>query len=223
MRKAQLGWIRDKEKKQHAYRIGDQVWLDGGYIKTYHPTAKLALKRHGPFPIKRVLSTITYQLILPEQWKIHDVFHVDLLTPYRETEFHSPNYNQPTPDLVEEEEQYEVEQVPDKCIYGLWKKKQYLVKWKGYPDSDNQWLDAKDMENTQELIAEFHNLNSGLSSHIKRTLERVSNLYPLHSTTHSYLQLHVQCLHTRRTPLWNWGKYGSTPHSSTHGYPKCFP
>ena len=46
---------------------------------------KLALKCHGPFPIKRALSTITYQLTLPEQWKIHDVFHVDLLTPYRET------------------------------------------------------------------------------------------------------------------------------------------
>ena len=41
MRKAQLGWIRDKEKKQHAYRVGDQVWLDGRNIKTYHPTANL--------------------------------------------------------------------------------------------------------------------------------------------------------------------------------------
>ena len=90
MRKAQLGWIRDKEKKHHAYQVGDQVWLDGRNIKTYHPTAKLAPKRHGPFPIKRVLSTITYQLTLPEQWKIHDVFHVDLLTPYRETGFHVP-------------------------------------------------------------------------------------------------------------------------------------
>ena len=118
MRKAQLGWIRDKEKKQHAYRVGDQVWLDGRNIKTYHPTAKLAPKRHGPFPIKKALSTITYQLTLPEQWKIHDVFHVDLLTPYRETEFHGPNYAQPPPDLIGEEEQYDVEQVLDERNYG---------------------------------------------------------------------------------------------------------
>ena len=73
---------------------------------------------------------------LPKQWKILDVFHVDLLTPYRETEFHGVNYNQPPPDLVGEEEQYKVEQVLDECIYGRWKKKQYLVKWKGYSDSD---------------------------------------------------------------------------------------
>ena len=156
MRKAQLGWIKDSMQKQHVYQKGDQVWLDGCNIKTYHPMAKLAAKHHGPFPIQRVLSPIDYQLTLPEQWKIHDMFHVNLLTPYREMEFHSPNYNQPPPDLVGEEEQYEVEQLLDERIYGRWKKKQYLIKWKGYPDSDNQWLDAKDMENTQELIAEFH-------------------------------------------------------------------
>ena len=79
MHKVQLGWINDKEKKQHVYKKGDQVWLDGCNIKMYHPTAKLALKRHRPFPVQRVLSTIDYQLTIPEQWKIHNVFHVDLL------------------------------------------------------------------------------------------------------------------------------------------------
>ena len=93
MHKAQLGWIKDSTKKQHMYQKGDQVWLDGCNIKTYHPTAKLAAKRHGPFPIRRVLSPIDYQLTLPEQWKIHNMFHVGLLTPYREMEFHGPNYN----------------------------------------------------------------------------------------------------------------------------------
>ena len=122
MRKAQLGWIKDKEKKQHAFRKGDQVWLNGRNIKTHHPTAKLALKRHGPFPIRRVLSAINYQLTIPEQWKIHNVFHVDLLTPYRETEFHSANYARPPPDLMGEEEQYKVEQVLDERNYGRWKK-----------------------------------------------------------------------------------------------------
>ena len=85
-----------------------------------------------------------------------------------------------------------MEQVLDERNYGRWKKKQYLVKWKGYPDSDNQWLDAKDMENAQELIAEFHNSNNELRSHIRRALE---DLHVLHSpsstlcyeTTHGLL------------------------------------
>ena len=74
------------------------------------------------------------------------------------------------------------ERVLDERNYGRWKKKQYLVKWKGYPDSDNQWLDAKDMENAQELIAEFHNSNNELRSHIKRALGRLSIPYPFLST-----------------------------------------
>ena len=89
------------------------------------------------------------------------------------------------------EEQYKVEQVLDECIYGCWKKKQYLVKWKGYPNSDNQWLDAKDMENAQELLAEFHNSNSELSSHIKRTFKCVSNLYPLSTLPSSSTSKHM--------------------------------
>ena len=130
---------------------------------------------------------IDYQLTLPEQWKIHNVFHVDLLTPYREMEFHSANYARPPPDLIRGEEQYKVEQILDECNYGHWKKKQYLVKWKGYPDSDNQWLDAKDMENTQELIAEFHDSNRELRSHIRRALEHLHILHPLSSTLPSTL------------------------------------
>ena len=93
------------------WQKGDQVWLDGCNIKMYHPMVKLTPKRHGPFPIKRVLSPIDYQLTIPGQWRIHDVFRVDILTPYREIKFHSANYNWPPPDLMGEEEQYEVEQV----------------------------------------------------------------------------------------------------------------
>ena len=109
MCKAQLGWIKDSKQKQHMYQVGDQVWLDGRNIKTHQPAAKLAAKRHGPFPIQKVLSPINYQLKLPEQWKIHNVFHVDLLTPYREMVPHGGNYSWPPPDLIEGEEQYEVE------------------------------------------------------------------------------------------------------------------
>ena len=191
MRKAQLGWIKDSKQKQHVYQVGDQVWLDGHNIKMYHPTAKLAAKRHRPFPIQRVLSPIDYQLTIPEQWKIHDVFHVDLLTHYREMEFHGRNYARPPPDLMGEEEQYEVEQVLDERNYGRWKKKQYLVKWKGYPDSDNQWLNAKDMDNAQELIAEFHNSHSDLNSYIKRALERASNCYPSSTLPYTLPSTHM--------------------------------
>jgi len=89
------------------------VWLEGQNIHISHPTAKLAPKRYRPFPITKVLGLVTCQLHLPEQWGIHPVFHVDLLTPYKETEFHGRNFKQPLPDLIDGEEEYEVEQIID--------------------------------------------------------------------------------------------------------------
>ena len=40
------------------------------------------------------------------------------------------------------------------CHYGRRKKHQYLVRWKGYPDSDNEWVDHEDM-NTPEAIKDY--------------------------------------------------------------------
>ena len=95
------------------------------------------------------------------------MFHVDLLTPYRETEFHGRNYERPPPDLVEGEEEYEVERVLDSRRHGRGKCLQYLVKWKGYPDSENQWVDAHDLH-APDLISEFQTRNSASQTHIRR-------------------------------------------------------
>ena len=94
MIKAQKRWSQRKTLDQ-TFKIGDRVWLEGQNLHLDRPSIKLRPKRHGPFKIKKVLSPITYQLDLPIQWKIHDVFHIDLLTPYQETDFHGPNFAQP--------------------------------------------------------------------------------------------------------------------------------
>ena len=104
MIKAQKKWTKGKEPTQR-YKAGDQVWLEGRNLRVERPSIKLTPKRYGPFKIRKVLSPITYQLELPPQWKIHDVFHVDLLTPYHETELHGPNYMRPPPDLINGEEE----------------------------------------------------------------------------------------------------------------------
>ena len=97
---------------------GDLIWLEGMNIKTMHPTAKLAPKCHGPFEIMEVLSDVTYHLKLPPSWKIHNVFHISLLTPYREMDSHGPNFDHPPPDLIEGEEEFEVEEILDSRHFG---------------------------------------------------------------------------------------------------------
>jgi hypothetical protein len=149
------------------FQSGDLVWLEGKNLRTVQPAAKLAPKRHGPFKVIQVMSAVNYRLELPTQWSIHPVFHIDLLTPYHETPIHGTNYQRPPPDLVEGEEEYEVETVLASRRFGRGKKLQYLVKWKGYPDSDNQWIDKEDIF-ADDAIREFKNSNPNQETHIRR-------------------------------------------------------
>ena len=169
MIKAQKKWTKGKVPEQR-YQAGDQVWLEGRNLQVDQPSAKLAPKRHGPFNIK-----------------IHDVFHTDLLTPYRETELHRPNFTKPPPDLIDGEEEYEIEEVLQSRRHGRGRKIQYFVKWQGYPDSENQWVDWDDLH-ADEALADFKRRNPDAVSHIKggTSQETEDNiLTPMSSNGHS--------------------------------------
>ena len=140
MKRAQERWAKAK-KEGRRFQKGDLMWLEGRNLKIDQPISKLAAKRYGPFLVAQVLLPVTYQLTLPEQWKIHLVFHVDLLTPYKEMAFHGTNYTRPPQDLVNDEEEYEVEQILDSRVRGQNRHVQYLVKWVGYPDANQLTAD----------------------------------------------------------------------------------
>ena len=137
------------------FTIGDQVWLEGTHLKLPHQSTKLAPKRYGPFTIMKQINPVMYQLILPATWQIHPVFHASLLSPYIETEAHGPNYSRPPPDLIGGEEFYEVEQICDHRRHGCSRMLQYLIKWKGSPESDNTWEPA-DQVLAPDLLREYH-------------------------------------------------------------------
>ena len=165
MKKAQQSWVKHRDTPK--YKVGDQVWLEGRHLRTNQPTTKLAPRCHGPFPIIQVMSPVNYCLQLPTQWSIHDVFHVDLLTPYRETLTHGANYQRPPPDLIDGVEEFEVEKVLDSCQHGRGCKLQYLIKWKGYPNSDNQWVNWDDAKESLDAIRDFKQSNPDREVHIK--------------------------------------------------------
>jgi hypothetical protein len=166
MIKAQQSWVKHRDTPK--YKEGDQVWLEGKNLRLSQPTAKFAPRRHGPFKVIKVLSPVSYQLALPTQWSIHPVFHIDLLTPYRETITHGPNYQRPVPDLVDGEEEYSVEKILDSRKFGRRRRLQYLVKWEGYPDSDNMWVDKDDVF-ADDKVREFKASNPAKETHIRST------------------------------------------------------
>jgi hypothetical protein len=62
--------------------INNKVWLEGTNLKRLEGTPKLSPRWYGPFRVAAKISHVAYQLDLPETWKIHNVFHASLLTPY---------------------------------------------------------------------------------------------------------------------------------------------
>jgi hypothetical protein len=85
--------------------------------------------------------------------KIHPVFHNSLLKPYHETKEHGPNYEKPTPEIVNDEEgHYEIEAILMAQPTCNRKSTQYLIKWKGYPVLENSWLPEKELTNAKELL-----------------------------------------------------------------------
>ena len=136
------------------YQENDQVWIEGTNLQTLYPSKKLGPKCYGPFKILKRLSDAVYRVEIPKHWKIHNVFHANLITPYKETELHGLNYTRLPPDLVDGEEEFEVEKIIDMKQMGRGRKTYYLVKWKGYPTSDNSW-EPRENIHADELIKEF--------------------------------------------------------------------
>jgi len=132
-------------RESHIFHKDDQVLLEATNLQTTHPKAKLAPQHYGPFKVLWASPT-NCKLELPTQMRIYPVFHNSLLKPYKETTTHGPNFTCPPLEIVGGEEgHYEIERILISRPTRNRKSTQYLVKWKGYPDSENSWLPAKEL------------------------------------------------------------------------------
>ena len=135
------------------FKPGQLVWLEAKNLKLPYLTKKIAPKRHGPFEVLEEIGSRAYRIKLPPQWRIHNVFHASLLSPYKETETHGPAFALTPPDTIEGEEEYEVENIVGHRRRG--RGYQFLVHWKGYPTSEDEWLPPRNLENSPELVEAY--------------------------------------------------------------------
>jgi len=95
------------------YQIGDLVMLNGKNIQTHRPSRKLDHKNHGPFQVEKVVLPLAVKLTLPRKWKIHNVFHISLVEPYRLGSRGTPDPSKVLreADDIETSEEYDVDEV----------------------------------------------------------------------------------------------------------------
>ena len=149
----------NKTRSIPPFQLGDKVLVNADNIlqdwDKQRPTRKLDNDKLGPFEIIRVISDTSYELKLPPKLQINPVFHASKLEKYVEnpSKYKTRSYTRPEPELVNEQDEYEVESIIDKRIHR--KKTEYLVKWKQYPDYESTWEPLTNLQNAKAAISAF--------------------------------------------------------------------
>ncbi|KAJ9513498.1 hypothetical protein QJQ45_006054 [Haematococcus lacustris] len=133
------------------FQVGDRVLLSTMNLRNMVGKARKLLPRYvGPFRIEAHVGEDAVKLTLPPAMsRIHPVFHVSLLRPYE------GNFGRlPPTELgwLDDSPQYEVERIVNHRHVRAGKAKEYLVKWKGYEDSDNTWEPASNLANAPDCV-----------------------------------------------------------------------
>ena len=78
----------DKKHRDVGYKVGDLVLLSTRNLKVKGTPGKLQKRFVEPFQVIEIIGEQAYRLALPEDWKIHPVFHVSLLRTWKAADVH---------------------------------------------------------------------------------------------------------------------------------------
>ena len=146
-REAMKRYYDERTTPQPDIDFGDLVMLNAKNIRTKHPTNKLSPRLCGPFKVLEKRGNRAFKLDISPRWKIHPVFHVSLLKPYKITD--RPNREQPPWELedVEGDMEWEVEKIVKsevitntrkvRRVNKQYKELRYFVKWAGCLEDEN--------------------------------------------------------------------------------------
>ena len=171
-RKAMKKYNDQRATPQPDIDIGDLVIPNARNIRTKRPTKKLSPRLYGPFKVLKKRGNRAFKVDISPRWKIHPVFHVSLLEPYKVSD--RPNREPPPrePEDVEGDIEWEVEQILKSEIITYtrkvrrvdieFKELRYFVKWAGCSEDENTWEPPEGLVNAREIVEKFHRENPGM-------------------------------------------------------------
>ena len=147
---------RSRREVNEAIQVGAEVMLSTENLAMGDRTRKLAARYVRPFKVTRMVTPVTVELELPPSMsRIHNRFHVSLLKLFKadNTLPGRTQVSRPAPILMDGTEMWKVERVLRHRIAKNGST-EYLIKWHGYPDSDNSWEPSSGV-NAPDAINEY--------------------------------------------------------------------
>jgi hypothetical protein len=151
----------DNKRRHLEFQVGDHVYLKVKARKSslkLGNCAKLAPRFCGPFEILAPIGPVAYQLALPANLRIHNVFHVSLLKKYIHDPTHMIDWKLMP---VEPEGEFQVEplHILDKREITLRNRviAQVNVQWKHFSLEEATWELEGDLRKSHPIL--FHERN----------------------------------------------------------------
>jgi RNase H-like domain found in reverse transcriptase/Integrase zinc binding domain/Chromo (CHRromatin Organisation MOdifier) domain len=146
----------DKRRQDVSFAVGDMVLLSTKNLKLKGTTPRKLLPRYiGPYKVLGLIGKVAYKLELPEQMRVHNVFHASLLSKY----VSDGKLHPLPPQVIEGELEYEVEAITAHEVVKGGKSKgkthrphvRFLTAWKGYGREHDSWEPGDMLEDTEAL------------------------------------------------------------------------
>jgi hypothetical protein len=137
-----------------SYQPGDKVWWRRRHARTGRPSDTLDYKYTGLYEIIKQVGPNAFRLKLPRTVRAHSTINVRELKPYHPNTFTGRSQAPPPPLVINEQIEYEVEEVLDSRIFNG--SLQYLVRWRGYGPEGDSWQPRSDLSNAQDACKAFH-------------------------------------------------------------------
>lgn len=154
----------DKHHKPIDIPIGSFVHIkysrsfEKGYAPKNTASAKLANQRGGRYQVVEKVGSLAYRLdlrgTLPGTHPVFSVEHIEPCSP--PDEFGRAAVGE-TPVLVDGHEEWEISEIIAKAIRGHGRNRgvHYLVRWKGYDRTEDEWIPISHLQNASKIVQEF--------------------------------------------------------------------
>ncbi|KAI3412628.1 Hydrolase_4 domain-containing protein [Psidium guajava] len=148
----------DRKRRHVEYQVGDQVLCK--LPLRYKGVHKALLRRYeGPFRITQRIGNAAYKLELPAKLKIHPMFHVSMLKPFHFDEGDPDRgKSQRAPIGAKTSYDRDVDYImADRVVRKRYcaPKKEYLIRWKGLPESEATWELADSLWQFQKQVEAY--------------------------------------------------------------------